>query len=1472
MGTINSVRLININYNNNAIRINDETLHFNGESTLVSLMNGGGKSVMIQMLTAPFVHAKYRNVKDRPFDSYFTVSRPSFILIEWLLDGDAGKLMNGFMIRRNQEDNEENPNLLDIMGVISEYDRPCLHDINNLPVLEKTKKEITLKTYLECRNLFESLKKDRDKRFYCYDMNQYAHSRQYFDKLREYKIDFREWEEIIKKVNENESGLSYLFADCKDEKGLIEKWLLKSVEKKLDPEGIKIRNFRDITGKYIRQYRDNESKIKQRDNIELFKDNVVNDGERISAKTLAADYTEKIAAREESAERIADFRDHIESFSAETSRHIAELDADIKTAEDDIKHIDYERYSYEIYEVDEERRIKTDESNLTRIELDQAESRLKDVLKKLHILECAKRREECDEVISQYNDKKSRHALCMKENEDLTPRLEALGRALYTYYDEARRKLTDREKSILADKEEKSGDRAAKQALLVETGETLDKKIEEIGRLSGAINSFSKREDEFNDFYHTGLTRNVIGRYEDGRLDVMLSEVKRDIHTAEEERRQIAADKDLAERQRNKLLSDRENAIVTQTRLEGELRDAERELMSLEDEKGVREDILRFLQLDKAKLFDKSAVISALDGRLGQIDAAINEENERLNLVLKELKALTEGEIMELPKALQDDLEKLGLDMTSGMKWLKNNGYSKKKNTSLVRKNPFLPYALILTDNEFSRLKEQDEIYTSLPVPIISRDRLEDGIVSGNGKVVELEGISFYLNFNEAFLDEELLARMIENKKRESERARGVIENRKNERKEYNDKRGIINNQKLTYEKYEGAASKKKSLADEAEEAAGNIKSLTEMSEENERQIASYADKIKEYDKVIGMLKSKEEGLVRFSKHYSDYLEALERKNRASEEAEELRSRKRLTEEVIDRLMRKITELDRVLLDVKREIKDNEKRISAYAPYKEKEIDKALYSADIGEIESEFKTIKEKYTGELSELEKDMQRLDEMIKSGSKELGRLKKKYGLTNDDIKDVKYDEVQDDDLSIKEKEQAEIRRNKAEELHIIEKAMAKLEQRRADLMENMRKDTGYDEALPIENIADSDFGARKNRLLDHKKGLIAERDGLNERNGRYRSMLDSLGEYEEMKVTKPVQWECDLHELSAERLKSMLGDLKRDYNRAGADIQRCRNALSDRLNEILNIPGLSDAYYRKPVEAMIRLLDSPKEVLEQIEITVQSYDTLMEKIAVDISMIERERDEIISELLEYTENVNAGLGKIDSNSAISVRDQRVKMLQITVPDWQENKETYSLKLKDHIEALTKAVIEILNKNENPEEYIGLKVNVRTLYDVVVGIGSVGIQIYKVEKQRAYQITWSDAARNSGGEGFLSAFIILSSLLYYIRKDENDVFAQRNEGKVLLMDNPFAQTNAEHLLKPLMDMAKKNNTQLICLTGLGGESIYGRFDNIYVLNLVSAKLNGGMQYLRTEHTKGAEPENMEVSQVEVYDQITLF
>lgn len=102
-------------------------------------------------------------------------------------------------------------------------------------------------------------------------------------------------------------------------------------------------------------------------------------------------------------------------------------------------------------------------------------------------------------------------------------------------------------------------------------------------------------------------------------------------------------------------------------------------------------------------------------------------------------------------------------------------------------------------------------------------------------------------------------------------------------------------------------------------------------------------------------------------------------------------------------------------------------------------------------------------------------------------------------------------------------------------------------------------------------------------------------------------------------------------------------------------------------------------------------------------------------------------------------------------------------------------------------------------------------------------------------------------------------------MRRDDTDIFADKNEGKVLIMDNLFAQTNASHLLIPLMDMAKKSNTQFICLTGLGGESIYNRFDNIYVLNLIAASLRGGTQYLKAEHKRGKEPDELVTARIEV-------
>ena len=148
MSKINTLRIVNLNYNNNSIKISDEAFQFNGESTLMSLRNGGGKTVLVQMMTAPFVHKRYRDTKDRKFESYFTTNRPTFIMVEWVLDGEAGYVLTGMMVRKNQEVSDgEAHDELEMINFVYEYTARCENDIYHIPTINETESGMTLKNW-----------------------------------------------------------------------------------------------------------------------------------------------------------------------------------------------------------------------------------------------------------------------------------------------------------------------------------------------------------------------------------------------------------------------------------------------------------------------------------------------------------------------------------------------------------------------------------------------------------------------------------------------------------------------------------------------------------------------------------------------------------------------------------------------------------------------------------------------------------------------------------------------------------------------------------------------------------------------------------------------------------------------------------------------------------------------------------------------------------------------------------------------------------------------------------------------------------------------------------------------------------------------------------------------------------------------------------------------------------------------------
>lgn len=1478
MSKINAVRLINVNYNNNAIRISDETFHFHGESTLLSLRNGGGKSVLVQMMTAPFVHKRYRDAKDRPFESYFTTNKPSFILVEWVLDQGAGFVLTGMMVRRSQEAETDSSETLDLLTFVSEYREPCLQDIHHLPVVEKGAKEMVLKNFAACRQMFDAWKKDSSLRFFCYDGANPAQSRQYFDKLMEYQINYREWESIIKKVNLKESGLSELFSDCRDEKGLVEKWFLDAVEDKLNRERNRMKEFQSLLEKYVAQYQDNQSKIRRRDTIRLFRE----EAEAIRAE--AEQYQAEEQKEKEQMHLLAQFIGELNRLKTAAEAEQQAVLAGIDAVLEQIARIEYEKLSGEFYGLEEKLRYHMSNRDMIEAEQDALRREAEETEQRLHLLACARQQEYVSGIRAELLEIRQRIQVSRQEEAQLKPERDRIGKTLYGHY---KRTLAEHEAYLRENRgqyEDLTAQAAAEKEKLAGYEQALREEASRQGALKSRVEAYDRQEEQYNQAYGEQLARNILGEYEPGTLDIRKKALEKETETCIRTRQRKKKQQE-AGLERQKSLERTMQELCTEQARKGVQKEQQERLRDeYQEELKARSVVLQYLGLPGDMLFETGEILQASGRKLKELDSLLQNLYQEERQLKKEHRQLTEGRTLELPEALEAELLDLGLPMVYGMEWLQKNGYTEEENQKLVHSHPFLPYALILSRKELDKLTgHTGQVYTSFPVPIVVREELEEKPSEKANGLLNLSGVHFYVLFNENLLNEEKLRLLVEEKEQEIRKKQEAIGIRKQEYGEYYGRQELVRNQSVSKERYEENESSLQDLSGALAALEEQIRSGREEEKRLAQELKTLEKELEASKEELACLQRKKADLERLCSDYGQYEQnrlELERCGRAIRRLEE---QKGLAEASLEKLGEKQKTLDleanRLELEC-RGLKEKQQIYETYAeegmagagsqtPFEPADGDGPLPDpADIELMEARYLAITGSMSQKLQDMEAQENRTAKKYDSAAGDLENLRLRYRLEPEAWSGTPYnskEELHQESLL------EDLRRNQERKQGLLTeevKSIAAAEQQKKDCIRRMQEVCRKEEPLPRQEIQNQDFESRKKELEYQKKDLQKQEASLKERLQSYEENLTALSEYSDFPPGEPVVWEQDLSELDRQELRNFQGIRIRDYRQSTASRQRARSRLFEALNRVVRMDAFQEDFYRKPLEAMLELTDEAGQVLRQLSTTLQSYESLMEKLEVDISLVEKEKEKIVELLEEYVKEVHQNMDRIDANSTITIRERPVKMLKIQLPAWEENETIYRLRLQDMIGEITKKGLQILAQNGNAQEYFGTQLTTKNLYDAVVGIGNVQIRLYKIEEQREYPITWAEVAKNSGGEGFLSAFVILSSLLYYMRKDETDIFADRNEGKVLLMDNPFAQTNAAHLLKPLMEVAKKTNTQLICLTGLGGESIYSRFDNIYVLNLIAARLRGGMQYLRAEHLRGNEPEAVVVSQIEVVEQ----
>lgn len=1454
MSKINCFRAINLNYNYNTMRIEDESFYFDGESTLMSLQNGGGKSVLVQMMIAPFVRKRYRDTTDRPFASFFTTNRPTFLLTEWVLDGEAGYVLVGMMVRRKQATGEEDSkDELDMVNFIYEYKEANNFDIQSIPVIETSGNGKKLKGFNACKVLFEDTKREKGLSFQYFDMNQPVQQRKYFERLKEFQINHTEWETIIKKVNLKESGLSELFKDAKDEAGLIEKWFLPSVESKLNKGENRIKEFARIIYKFILQYKENQAKIERKQTILAFQI----DANEI--KERANSFLDAMVDKEEYEEKIAFLRSSLIYLWDDKIKEKDLIEEQLAVLERDLETVYYEEASYQLYCLMDE--LEELEANLkdTHDKKEQSERIINDLIFRINAMECSRLYAEYREFSQEVLLLENQLELLKEQEKDLAPERNQLGYNLKYHYEQA----LENHKVYLKELEEQYILKKEEQKDLRSREDKLHKQIQELERALGQVqtrvSAYDKEEANFNRRYQEALERNILRVYEEGTLELMKLKQKDELESLQSSLTQL---KDKKEQTDESLISssrDIEDSSKRQGELSLKISHQEELLEDYEKQLEIRRMILRFIGLGDKELFKLQEIFETFEAKLkelGQGKRSLEREKDALD---EDFRKLETGKVLELPGEFSELLRDMDLNFIYGMDWLKKNGNSVEKNKVLLKKNPMIPYSIIMSEQGLEKLAASPvDFYTSFPIPIIRREDLDALSDRDGGAIYGLDKLSFFVIFNHHLLDEDSLRELLHQKQLQIERLDKLLLQKENELKEYEDKYNVIIYQSITEDKYLSCMKKLNNLRQEIAESEESLRGLRNKKDELNRLKQDLMEKIDRSKHLELTLSNKMKDFTELSASYDEYLSNRDQMEQIKVDSEKLRHR-------LDECKALINETSQFIQDTassreRANIKtwDLQKKVNTYQGYQESEI----LNKDIEDIEARFEALTKEISDSQLQLEERLNKEKERFEVKQNQLLKKEAEYNLSEIDYRDMIVDDFEELETKKERASQDEIYKKIEGEYNKFSREIAVLESKIDSHKNQLEERFQKSELMPRSQIIDLAFKKRSQLI---KAAISKEESGLKlcqERINIYYSHISALAEYDVFVTERTFSFEAELegferkalYELSEKDLMDFRGKLVRDYRASLARLEEKKESLGKCLNSLLHKKAYEEEFFKKPIDTLLTISNEAQAVLEQLNIVLSSFEALLEKLEVDIALVEKEKQKVIEMLLDYIEEIHNNLGKIDRNSTIPVRGRSIKMLRIKLTEWEEQESLYKIRLQDFIEEITNRGLKRLDQNENIEEMIGAFVTTKNLYDSIVGIGTIDIKLYKIEAQREYPITWAEVSKNSGGEGFLSAFVVLSSLLSYMRREDTDLFFEIEEGKVLLMDNPFAQTNATHLLKPLMDVAKKNNTQLICLTGLGGESIYNRFDNIYVLNLMSSGLQKDIQYVKGEHIKGEE------------------
>lgn len=1424
MPQINRCRIINFSYNNNFRNIVDETFDFyQGENALLNLKNGGGKSVLVQLMLQPII-PKVR-LMGRKIDDFFKGKKtPSYILIEWKLEDKGGYLLTGIALSNRESQSreaEEGTNNVKYFTFTNHYREANHYDIQNIPLLRKEKDRIFIEEFKDAKKLLTSKDKNKDSniRVFSDESDDKTHYRKL---LESYNIFRDEWDSIVLKINESEGGVIEIFEKSKSSQQLMNDWILKSVEKVVNKDDSDQKKLELMLENLVEEMINNEHYIYEKEVYGKFNIDLESFINKLNSFVVSLD-KEKNLEKE-----LSVMYYYLKNEINKIQDFILKLNQDIRVSQEELIKIDIEERSKEFYD-------QIEIVNTLEVKLKNEKEKLVEINDKLSNISSQILIQQAAREYSYIKNLKSRIAGIneeinkIKNNTNNKESIKNLEYSLKVAYEKLLFELKEKAIKLSLEQEDVVNKLNEYESKIKSIDLNINSNEESRGELSGYIKIFENEEEKIKSSLNFYYDRNLYGEIEEEFIDLYFLSL-------ENEENKLKVQKNDGQLHITKLIEDNKNLTLQVIQLDDEKLQKSIDKNSLKAEKdkyyeleNSLKDIFYRHNIDFNRRFNFEENILRINNKIKGLEKREREIEFNKKSTNEKIASLKEG-TYHVSKEFRQWLNNNNIDFETGENYLRKQDEDIRN--KLINQNPMLPYAFILYDDDFKKIKSMDlDFNINQMVPLLSYSNINESFIV-DGKGVEVKNLHFICLYDSKMINSESIESYMALLDTQMQDINEQLSHYGNELKTVRNDSYII--MQFDFDKnyiYE-IENKYNNLGDEIERISNKITELNNIKENNVNRVNDINKEINTVDKLLEKLEDKKLMFHDFKEKDKVYLHNKRLHEECCILINKLNDKKKLINEKKSILA---NNKEGLLIDLKAtndEINENEKRYNIYQAVK----DGIIEDDTIENMEERLRVLTGTIVSDLERLEKD-------LKEKSQELSE--KKGALESLNIEASCYIDVRYDKAKYKQLEQDKIVLD--ENFRVQDDSCRKSDKdlsREQGKLESVEKELYKLTPSPIEpELIKLNFEGR--RISENEK-IINSSDTI-------KRQQKLSNEYLEITISIGNRIRIENYQVNTDyRIKVSVNDDFKVINKQLTNLHSENETYEKNINnQYLKIKS-EYKEKNKNIENIFAGLDPLIEgatndnnkyyyLGERILYSSESLRKLIEACDLRLSNLEKSKKDMIQHSYLHGMQVYDEIQKIAENSSINIQGKIKHMLKIEMIPLEDSADDNVNKMKEYIESCINIIKKDMKEDKKADE-IQKKINkymsTRELLNVLSDLGKMVIKAYKVdinEKNSKYK-TWEQVMKeNSGGERFVSFFALLIALISYTRTSMKyaDDYEKNKDTKVLIMDNPFGPISSEHLLRPLFEIAKKYNTQLICLTDLKQNSIMNCFNLIYMIKI---------------------------------------